>query len=1356
MDVAEKDVTYSAGGAGTRLANADAPVDRNDFPEIHELLGESRFNKPFPLTDIQQAYWIGRQHGFSLGNISAHGYMEIDCRHLDLDKFTRVFNRVIQRHDMLRAVISKDGQQRILSDVPEYQPKTVNLVRFDSQKKDEALTNIRNELSHQVLDPAVWPLFDIRASQITTEITRLHISLDVLIFDAHSFDLISEELRLLYENETAQLKPLRLSFADYVYALNRFRGTELHQRSEKYWKEKLAELPPGPELPLAKSPETIERPTFKRRYKIFDRKTWDRFKTNTRHFGLTPSAALLAVYGYVLSRWAANKRFTLNLTLFNRLPFHEEVNDLVGDFTSVILLAMDYSASLPFHQQAMNVQQQLWNDLDHRFVSGVWVLRELQEANRGRSQIFMPVVFTSALKQDVNDESPAAMSWLGEGVYTITQTPQVWLDNQIGEDEGKLICDWDAVDELFPAHCVDAMFDAYTRIIEKLSQADISSWSSLMFDVLPPEQKELISQSNATEGELPSGLLHGPFLAQCERAPENIALIQDEKEITYRSLRQFANCLAHNLWKQGLEPNELVGVLLPKGTDQVIAVLGILEAGASYVPIEVSYPEERIRQLLELAGIESVISHARLINQLTPGAGVQFIDIDTCKQNEHKIISLPPMQDAGDTAYIIYTSGSTGVPKGVVIDHRGALNTVMDINQKLVVTEHDRVFALSALNFDLSVYDIFGLLSAGGALVFPPLEGQQDPASWAEQIRKHKVTIWNTVPALMDIYVSYLQRVAKEQDTTLRWVMMSGDWINLGLPDAIRQTCVQAKPLSLGGATEASIWSIWYPIDEVKQDWSSIPYGKPLRNQTFYVLDECMQPCPFSVPGELYIGGVGLARGYWRAAEKTSHAFVNNPHTGERLYRTGDLGRYMDDGNIEFLGRKDFQVKINGYRVELGEVEAAMLELQQLKSAVALVVGESGKGKQLVGYFVGNVDTNETDTLRFRLSQPGLRHFDSRQKSVAMPKLELAEDYYSQRRSHRAWSTETVPLKKIAAVLATLDQQLIDGRPKYKYASAGSLYPVQCYVYIKEGRVEGVDGGLFYYHPERRELINLHHGQCLSPDLLPGVNRPLAQECAFQIFLVANLDAIEPIYKQHGLNLCMLEAGLMTQLIEQEAASQGIGMCQTGGFNIAPVAEYFQMNFKYALIHALVGGMPAKETDAREEVIEEQQVSLEERLREHLREKLPGYMVPDVFVELESLPLSANGKVDRKALPVPKSRAVEKASPAAPATGLAKKISGVWSEVLNRDDVGVDENFFDLGGTSVDMIKIHAWLEPELPQKVSLVDMFFTYPTISTLVKYLDPDAKSDNAPGKAGGRRSLSAQKNRRKSAKNKNTRQN
>ncbi|HEV2707197.1 MAG TPA: amino acid adenylation domain-containing protein, partial [Pyrinomonadaceae bacterium] len=311
------------------------------------------------------------------------------------------------------------------------------------------------------------------------------------------------------------------------------------------------------------------------------------------------------------------------------------------------------------------------------------------------------------------------------------------------------------------------------------------------------------------------------------------------------------------------------------------------------------------------------------------------------------------LQSEEDLAYVIYTSGSTGTPKGVMIDHRGAVNTILDINERFHLSADDRILALSSLSFDLSVYDIFGTLAAGATLVVPDVTPSPDPAHWAEMVKQHQVTVWNTVPALMQMLVEYVGDERRGMLESLRLVMLSGDWIGLSLPDEVRRQATRAHVVSLGGATEASIWSILYEIGAVESEWKSIPYGHPMRNQQIYVLNERMEECPEWVTGQLYIGGVGLAKGYWRDEERTSRSFIEHGGWGERLYRTGDVGRQLATGEVEFLGREDYQVKVQGHRIELGEIEAAIGSHRRVKAAVVSAVGDRHASKSLVAYVVG-------------------------------------------------------------------------------------------------------------------------------------------------------------------------------------------------------------------------------------------------------------------------------------------------------------------------------------------------------------------------------------------------------------------
>jgi amino acid adenylation domain-containing protein len=544
---------------------------------------------------------------------------------------------------------------------------------------------------------------------------------------------------------------------------------------------------------------------------------------------------------------------------------------------------------------------------------------------------------------------------LGKSVCAITQIPQAYLNCTVQEDRGTLTIHWDAVDEMFPPNLLDDMFQAYQSLLEQLAAED-SSWNRTLAEntrkLLPAKQARMLAEINDTAAPVSDQLLHTLFLKQVGERPDQIAVCTPARRMSYAEVYSRACRIEEELLPRGLEPNQLVGIVMEKGWEQVVAVLGVLCAGGAYMPIDPELPPERQRYLIENGDVKVVLTQSSVLDRVSVPDEVEVLTVDQMEPHEGRPLVPRTRQKREDLAYVIYTSGSTGQPKGVMIDHCGAVNTVLDINQRFGIGPQDRVLAISRLNFDLSVYDIFGLLAAGGTVVMPAAEVVQDATHWVELVVSEKVTVWNTVPSLMGQLVEQAEQ-GKAIGQSLRTILLSGDWIPVSLPGQIRQLLPKARIMSLGGATEASIWSILYPIEEeVDPKWKSIPYGKPMVNQTFSVLNEVQAPCPVWVPGQLYIGGIGLARGYWRDARKTHRSFIHHGASGQRLYRTGDWGRYLPDGNIEFLGREDSQVKLYGYRIELGEIEAKLQEHRAIENCVVVVREDVPGAKHLVGYVI--------------------------------------------------------------------------------------------------------------------------------------------------------------------------------------------------------------------------------------------------------------------------------------------------------------------------------------------------------------------------------------------------------------------
>jgi amino acid adenylation domain-containing protein len=442
--------------------------------------------------------------------------------------------------------------------------------------------------------------------------------------------------------------------------------------------------------------------------------------------------------------------------------------------------------------------------------------------------------------------------------------------------------------------------------------------------------------------------LHELVSLRAAEGPEATAVIAPERTLSYAELLRRAGHVSWRLAELNVRPDTLVAVVMDKGWEQAVAVLGILGAGAAYLPIDARVPGERLRHLLERGEVRAVVTQPWVAALHDWPDEVRLLPV--APDDPGEVAEPPGGAGPGHLAYVIFTSGSTGGPKGVMIEHRSAVNTILDVNRRYGVGRADRTLALSSLTFDLSVYDVFGALAAGGAVVFPPAGAGRDPRTWCELVRRHGVTVWNSVPALAEMLVEYSAGERARLGSSLRLLLLAGDWLPLSLPDRVHALLPDARIVNLGGATECAVWSTYQSANRVEPGWTSIPYGVALGGQTIEVLDEELAPSPDLAVGQMYIGGRGVARGYWREPVQTAQSFLPHPATGDRVYRTGDLGRRLPDGTVELIGREDLQVKVDGFRVEPAEIEAAMQAHPGVRMAAAAVVPGTRGARLLVGY----------------------------------------------------------------------------------------------------------------------------------------------------------------------------------------------------------------------------------------------------------------------------------------------------------------------------------------------------------------------------------------------------------------------
>lgn len=704
----------------------------------------------------------------------------------------------------------------------------------------------------------------------------------------------------------------------------------------------LEKVPLAPSLPIRAAADC----GFFQKEHTINAREWQTIKTFALHYECSVLAILLAALGEVISRWSSGTPFSIVLG-------HKEGHASGPDCLFPIVFRPDNLS--PWCECCQKVESQLRGLEQGNFTF------DIDDSGKDEAIIY--------LSNDASDFNFCPAIHCGEGdnsCFSPEKVQKIGLHCSVLEGEFGLKVAWSAPEKLFLDDMLAAMFDANRLLLNWLLEG---KWEQKIPELLPEKQRLVRQAVNDTFFSVDSRLIHQSFFQQAQDNPERAALFWQEDDqyqsMTYGELVNKVLSLVTVLLEQGVKKGDNVAVSLARGPRQIIAVLAVLAAGAAYVPVNLSQPMERRDRIYRISKIKHLLTDR---NGVAIFESKENLAIILVEDGERQIPAPDFVKVSPDsTAYIIFTSGSTGEPKGVEIAHQAAYNTVQDINIRYRVNESDRVLAVSALEFDLSVYDIFGILSLGGALVLQQEGEEREAGSWLKLIRDWRVTIWNSVPALLNMLLA-----AADELSSLRLVLLSGDWIGLDLYGKLKMKSPNCKMIGLGGATEASIWSNYFEIEKVEDAWLSIPYGKPLSNQRFRVVDKLGRDCPDWVAGELWIGGDGVAKGYYNNAELTARSFIKEGN--QRWYRTGDLGRYWPDGNIEFLGRVDQQVKFRGYRIELGEIETILRHYSGAVQAVTIMSSQNGlqhlyaviaaEGNSSAMKVLESADTVEFDSVR--------------------------------------------------------------------------------------------------------------------------------------------------------------------------------------------------------------------------------------------------------------------------------------------------------------------------------------------------------------------------------------------------------
>lgn len=885
-----------------------------------------------PLTPVQSSYWVGRDPELPLGSVATFWFNAYTVRTDDpqacLDRLEVAFGTLVRTHPALRITIDRDGTQRVRDDLVWAMPRVDLRGRGDAAAAADA---VREEHSHQVLTDGDGPLFFVAGILLDDEV-RVHVGFDAMIVDLRSWQLIMRQWGALVQDPSAVPTPSEFDFLGHVAAESADPQRSAAVDADRAWWDDAHGTAPEAAVEVV-VPQGLHR--FRRRRARIAADDWSSVVEHARARGCSPTAVVLAAFAHALDRHGERAGGNITLTLDAR-PDHPAAADVVGDFARTApFRAPGVDTAAHFGAYAQDVARGLYDLLEHPHLCGLDLARQ-----HGWPAGSQPIVFTSGLGGD----DASWDGWLGGPVAGVSQTPQVVLDHLVWQEDGALVLTMDSVDEALPEGFTAAVLGAVEALLLELR--DARAWEDPRLGRDPSGRLPVPIERRSDCGPL----LHDPFRAR--PADHARAVICDGREVTVAQLQERARDLAAVLRAHGIGPGDRVVVAAPKSVAQVVAVLGVLEAGAAYLPVDPAWPDTRVEAVVRRSKARAaVVADGAVVADV---GTLVSVDSDGCPPPAEPRTDQGAEPSVDELAYAIFTSGSTGEPKGVAQTHHQVRTTLDDVCRRFEVTERDAVLGLSALSFDLSIFDLAGVLGVGGRLVLPNTAELRDPGAWCRLIEAEQVTIWNSAPALLEMLVEHAEHHDEDARRlrSLRLVMLSGDWIPVTLPDRMRAIVPEVSFNSLGGATEAAIWSITFPVGDVDPQWKSIPYGRPLDGQNFHVLDG-ERPCRVGETGELFIAGEAVASGYLEDPERTAERFGVDPATGERRYRTGDLGRWRRDGNIEFLGRVDRQVKVQGFRIELGEVEAGLGRCDGVRQAVAgSVPGPDGRPR-LVAWVAG-------------------------------------------------------------------------------------------------------------------------------------------------------------------------------------------------------------------------------------------------------------------------------------------------------------------------------------------------------------------------------------------------------------------
>jgi len=961
-------------GFARRIADSITAGGKDEAPPLVRVSREGTL----PLSFAQQRLWFLDQLAPNNPFYNCPGAVRLEGG-LNLRALESAINEIVRRHEVLRTRFEVVGgaPTQVIDEWGPRKLQVEDLKSLSREEREEEARRIAREDAMKGFDLNRGPLIRVKVLELEEEEHVLLYTMHHIVSDAWSMEVLAREVSTLYqamiEGKESPLPELEIQYADYAVWQREYLAGEILKGEVEYWKEKL------------KDAATLELPTDHARPAVpsyrggierveISKESSEGMRRLSQREGATLFMALMAAFKVVLMRYSGKEDISVGTPIANRT--RREIEGLIGFFINTQVLRTDLGGNPSFRELIKREREVALGAYGHQIAPFEKLVEEINpERDLSRSPLFQVMMtmqntgqggvgFSGLKAGSIGEES--AEEEIGVAKFDLTM-----VLTEVGEGIGGIL---EYSHDLYDRETVRRMARHYEQVVNEVVR-DAERRLREIELLSGAERRQIIEEWNQTGMPYPQDrCIHELFEHMAETTPEAVALICDDRQLTYAELNSRANQLAHYLRRLAEGPETLVGICMERGLEMVIGLLGILKAGGAYVPIDPAYPAERIALMLDDAEVKALLTEQRYLDIL-PGTNAQVVTMD----EDWRLIgieskeNLPKIATAENLAYVIYTSGSTGRPKGVSVPNQQVVNFFTAMDADLDSVPASVWLAVTSISFDISVLELLWTLTRGFQVVIrrerrsarPP--GEPDGASTerdralrpeensandedfsiAAQIIKHRASHLQCTPSMAKILSVEMGSV--NSLSSLCKIMIGGEAFPIGLAEALKPLAA-AQIHNMYGPTETTVWSATYML---RGEERSIPIGRPIANTQLYILDREMQIVPIGVPGELYIGGKGVVRGYLNRSELTAERFMPDQfgsEPGVRLYRTGDSARYLPDGNIEFLGRVDHQVKIRGFRIELGEIEAALLRRQSISECVVLARGD--EEKRLIAYLV--------------------------------------------------------------------------------------------------------------------------------------------------------------------------------------------------------------------------------------------------------------------------------------------------------------------------------------------------------------------------------------------------------------------